>query len=147
MYTRKGNQATSWHTIPFIDEELPFDDDAANENEWQLDYFQHLLDHPELVIANDVSCSHVPHLHSALSAINVVKTGLIDQLFQCSDGNVNCRLLALRQTSSLVNLSDSQLAVGAASGSVECRDRTEQWVATEHSIDRLGNGCSTPRAR
>jgi hypothetical protein len=98
VYAKSESGELSWHTIPFIDDELPIDDDAENENEWQLDYFQHLLDHPELVIANDVVVRTFHICTQHLSAINVVKTCSIDHLFQCSDGNVNCPIARFAAT-------------------------------------------------
>jgi hypothetical protein len=90
VYGRNDTGELAWHTIPFVDDELPIEDDTANENEWQLDYFQHLLDHPELSIENDVVVRtfHICTQHH--SAILARKTGSLDQSFRCSDGNSNC---------------------------------------------------------
>lgn len=76
-----GNRA--WHVLPIGDDVLPFDDPREYEREWQLDYFQHLLDHPELVISQDavVSTFHICVAHP--EARRVATDGRLTCEFQC----------------------------------------------------------------
>ncbi|QDT65731.1 hypothetical protein [Calycomorphotria hydatis] len=68
-------------------------DDAFGINEWGEDYFQHLLDHPELILAYDaeqrtfhVGCSR------HIEARRCFAEGMISKSFQCPFSSGNCRI-------------------------------------------------------
>ncbi|QEG41431.1 hypothetical protein [Roseimaritima ulvae] len=93
VYASDEHGNVDWHTIPFVDDELPIEDADDYENEWKLDYFHHLLDQPGFTLAQDVVVRtfHICSLH--LSAINAHRNGIIDSSFNCSDGNPDCPIV------------------------------------------------------
>jgi hypothetical protein len=91
-----GNR--NWHVLPIGDEDLPFDDPQEYEREWQLEYFQHLLDHPELIISPDavVRTFHICVAHP--EARRVADVGKLTCAFQCPVDNDDCPIRAFAST-------------------------------------------------
>ena len=84
----QGNRA--WHRLPLVDEDLPSDNPDDYEREWQLEHFEHLLAHPELMIASDavIRTFHICTAHPA--ARQVVENGELAKSFSCPVGAVDC---------------------------------------------------------
>ncbi|MCA9029697.1 MAG: hypothetical protein KDA69_13925 [Planctomycetaceae bacterium] len=94
VFATDEHGVSEWHTIPFVDEELPIDDDDPYENEWKLDYFHHLLDHPSFALDQDVVVRTFAICSTHRSAIEALEKGWIDTPFKCSDCNPQCPIVS-----------------------------------------------------
>jgi hypothetical protein len=91
-----GNR--DWHVLPIVDDDLPSDDPRESEREWQLEHFQYLLDHPELVISPDsvVRTFGICVAHPA--ARRVAEHGELGCDFQCPVDDDGCPIRAFAST-------------------------------------------------
>jgi hypothetical protein len=90
VYADDEQGQRNWHELPIGDDDLPFDDPQAYERQWRVDYFQHLLDHPELVISPDavVRTFHICVDHAA--ARRVAANGRLTCDFRCPVADQAC---------------------------------------------------------
>ena len=90
VYADDDSGRRDWHVLPVGDEDLPFDDPRQYVRECEYEYFQHLLDHPELVIAPPVVIRtfHICVAHP--EARRVAADGELTCDFQCPVNDVNC---------------------------------------------------------
>ncbi|MCE9526155.1 MAG: hypothetical protein K8R36_08890 [Planctomycetales bacterium] len=98
IYADDESGRRDWHVLPIGDDDLPFDDPEEYEREWQADYFQHLLDHPELAISPDavVRTFHICTAHPA--ARRVAVDGELTSDFQCPVHDDDCPIRAFAST-------------------------------------------------
>lgn len=91
-----GNRG--WHALPIVDDELPSDDPREYEREWQLEYFQHLLDHPELVIPPDAVVRTFRICVAHPEARRVAEDGELACDFECPVDHNGCPIRAFAST-------------------------------------------------
>lgn len=95
-----------WHVLPIGDDDLPFDDPLDDEREWRLEYFQHLLAHPELVIGSQVEIRtfHICVSHPA--ARRVAAQGQLTCNFRCPVDDEECPIRRFSSTIKTATLLD-----------------------------------------
>lgn len=80
---------TTWRVLPIVDDDLPFDDPQVDEREWKIEYFQHLLAHPEqLLLETKVRTFYICVNHSR--AREVAAEGQLSGHFICPAANTEC---------------------------------------------------------
>ena len=98
--SNERGEADSWENVPRVKRGrfVPHDDDGRSE--WAPSYFEHLLQHPELVLAYDpeprtfhIVCT----LHEA--ARKCLQSGKVPQQFICPFATTACPLESLRGAS------------------------------------------------
>lgn len=104
IYAGDDSGERDWHILPIGDDDLPFDDPQEYEREWQLDYFQHLLDHPELVLSRDavIRTFHICTAHPA--ARRVATDGQLTCDFQCPVNDADCPIRAFASSITVATL-------------------------------------------
>lgn len=90
----------TWEQVPIVagGRFVPHDDDGRDE--WEPGYFEHLIQHPELVLAYEAprrTFHIVCTLHAAARAC--VAAGRVPIEFTCPVGSATCPLLPLRGAS------------------------------------------------
>ncbi len=97
-----GNRG--WHDLPIVDDDLLSDDPQEYQREWQLEHFQYLLDHPELVISPDavVRTFRICVAHPAARQVAVDRELACD--FQCPVADDGCPIRAFASTIRIAKL-------------------------------------------
>jgi hypothetical protein len=95
VYCQGEEGEPKWLTLPIGPDDLPFDDPQDDIREWQLEYFQHLLAHPELVLAPEVIVRtfHICTDHPA--ARKVARDGEVSRDFHCPLESETCPIRSL----------------------------------------------------
>lgn len=91
-----AGRVDGWEKVPRVagGRFVPSDDDGRGE--WSPGYFEHLLQHPELVLAYEppTRTFHICTQHAA--ARECLATGRVPTEFVCPVGSTSCPLLLLR---------------------------------------------------
>jgi len=90
VYCDDENGDRKWHELPVTDDDLPSDNSEDYEREWQLDQFEYLVAHPELMIGPDVVVRTFHICVDHPQARRVLTEGELTGDFCCPVGNQDC---------------------------------------------------------
>ncbi len=95
VYGEDSDGKRRWHVLPVTDDRLPTDDPSTEQQEGQLEFFQYLLDHEEVIIPTEATLRtfHICVAHPA--ARRVRDDGQVTYNFQCPVEAADCPIRAL----------------------------------------------------
>ena len=91
----EDGSVAEWRTLPLADEPWPADDDEDETKQQQLEFFQHLLDHEEMIIPTEATIRTFRICVDHPAARKVRSDGSVDCDFRCPIAAADCPIRGL----------------------------------------------------